>query len=86
MNVIAMLKTCGNHFSHSISAKKLAEGNSKRPRPSSTCINTSHFYSGIKHCTLARMLEQKRPLNIYATEYGGFTEWRIVSNLVADTY
>ncbi|KAI2647438.1 Zinc finger BED domain-containing protein 4 [Labeo rohita] len=78
IDVIAMLKKCVTHFQHSILAKQHLRNIQKDiGLPEYNLIQT----------VPTRALEQKRALNIYSAEHGGFTcpaahQWDIVSNLV----
>ncbi|KAM8884299.1 pogo transposable element with ZNF domain isoform 5-T5 [Synchiropus picturatus] len=88
MNVIAMIETCVKHFSHSADARRhLSEIQKDLNLPSHGMIqSTPTRWNSTLHM-LARVLEQKRALSVYASEYGGFTslsadQWLIVSNLV----
>ncbi len=88
IDVIAILKKCVTHFQHSILAKqRLRKIQRDLGLPEHNLIQAVPTRWNSTLHMLQRALEQKRALNIYSGEHGGFTcpaahQWDIVSNLV----
>ncbi|KAL1256427.1 hypothetical protein QQF64_011972 [Cirrhinus molitorella] len=88
IDVIAMLKKCVTHFQHSILAKqRLRNIQRDLGLPEHNLIQAVPTRWNSTLHMLHRALEQKRALNIYSVEHGGFTcpsahQWDIVSKLV----
>ncbi|KAK7122932.1 hypothetical protein R3I94_019901 [Phoxinus phoxinus] len=87
-DVIAKLKTCATHFSHSVLAKqRLSDIQEEFDLPRHSIIQAVPTRWNSTLHMLQRMLEQKRALNIYAGEHGKFTtptadQWALISNLI----
>lgn len=86
--MIAMLKKCVTHFQHSIMAKLFLK-NFQRDLglPEHNLIQAVPTRWNSTLHMLQRAFEQKRALNVYSGEHGGFTcptayQWDIVSNLI----
>lgn len=87
-DIIAKLKTCATHFSHSVLAKQCLWAIQKDPAlPQHSIIqDVPTRWNSTLHW-LQKMLEQKRALNLYVAEHGRFTappaeQWDIISNLI----
>ncbi|XP_077340549.1 zinc finger BED domain-containing protein 4-like [Lithobates pipiens] len=87
-DIIAKLKTCATHFSHSVLAKqRLGAIQKDLGLPQQSIIqDVPTRWNSTLHM-LQRMLEQKRALNLYVAEHGKFTtppaeQWDIISNLI----
>ncbi len=86
-NILSVLRSCATHFNHSLLAKqRLAVIQQDLGLPAHSIIQAVPTRWNSTLHMLVRMLEQKRALNIYASEHGGFTslsaeQWNIVSNL-----
>uniref|UniRef100_A0A8C5QMC0 BED-type domain-containing protein n=1 Tax=Leptobrachium leishanense TaxID=445787 RepID=A0A8C5QMC0_9ANUR len=88
IDIIAMLKRCATHFHHSIIAKqRLRSIQEDLDLPKNSLIQAVPTRWNSTLHMLQRMLEQKRALNIYAGEHGGYScpnagQWDIIGNLV----
>lgn len=87
-DIIAIIKKCATHFHHSVLAKqRLRDIQKDLGLPQHNIIQAVPTrWNSMLHI-LQRTLEQKRALNIYAGEHGGFAcptayQWDIVSSLV----
>ncbi len=88
LNILSVMRSCTTHFNHSLLAKqRLAVIQQDLGLPAHSIIQAVPTRWNSTLHMLVRMLEQKRPLNIYASEHGGFNslsaeQWNIVSNLI----
>ncbi len=87
-NILSVLRSCATHFNHSLLAKQsLAVIQQDLGLPAHSIIQAVPTRWNSTLHILVRKREQKRALNIYASEHGGFTslsaeQWNIVSNLI----
>ncbi|XP_029966352.1 zinc finger BED domain-containing protein 4-like [Salarias fasciatus] len=87
-DVIAIIRKCATHFHHSVLAKqrlRVIQKDLGLPQHNIIQAVPTRWNSTLH--MLQRALEQKRALNIYAGEHGGFAcptayQWDIVSSLV----
>ncbi len=88
LNILSVMRSCATHFNHSLLAKqRLAVIQQDLGLPAHSIIQAVPTRWNSTLHMLVRMLEQKRALNIYASEHGGFNslsaeQWNIVSNLI----
>ncbi|XP_056100506.1 zinc finger BED domain-containing protein 4-like [Rhinichthys klamathensis goyatoka] len=87
-NILSVLKSCATHFNHSVLAKqRLAVIQQDLGLPAHAIIQAVPTRWNSTLHMLVRMQEQRRALNMYASEHSGFTslsadQWSIVTNLI----
>ncbi|XP_042578953.1 zinc finger BED domain-containing protein 4-like [Cyprinus carpio] len=87
-NILSVLKSCATHFNHSVLAKQhLAVIQQDLGLPAHSIIQAVPTRWNSTLHMLVRMQEQRRAMNIYASEHSGFTslsadQWSIFSNLI----
>lgn len=87
-NILSVLKSCATHFNHSVLAKQhLAVIQQDLGLPAHAIIQAVPTQWNSTLHMLVRMQEQRRALNIYASEHSGFTslsadQWSIITNLI----
>jgi len=73
-NILSVLKSCATHFNHSVLAKQRLAAIQQDPGlPPHTIIQAVLTRWNSTLHMLVRMQEQRRALNIYASEHRGFT-------------